>query len=140
MDKQISQSELFTTFLGMTEKEIDLNNVFSTDLKKIKKQDLDANMQIILYMLSRQQFFELIFDKDRGNIVVAQKTYWMNIDDFYNSLKQIALPTQDSYYGTLKPTQYGFSNGFYIGSQKHGRIFVEICDNPPANRCILTSI
>jgi hypothetical protein len=129
MNKQILQSELFTSFLGMTEKEIDLNNVFGTDLKKMGKQDLDANMQIILYMLSQQQFFEVILDKDKGSIVVAQKTYWIDIDENYNSLKRIALPIRCD-----------FSAGFYIQSKKHGKILVEICDNPPANRCILANI
>lgn len=130
MNQQISTSVLFTAFLGLTERQIDLNNPFGNLLQKMGKQDLDSNMQIILYMLSQQQYFEVIIDKDQDNIVVSQKTYWSDINQFYNHLKEKAIPGLSC----------GYSDGFYVKSPQFGKILCEIVSLPGKPRCIMTSI
>lgn len=130
MEPQISSSVLFTAFLGLTEKQIDSSNPFGNNLQKIDKRDLDANMQIILYMLSQEQYFELIIDKDQDNIVVGQKTYWPNLNYWYNHLKEKA----------IVGLKCGYSDGFYVNAPQFGQILCEICALPESPRCILTSI
>lgn len=131
MGMQISTSLLFTTFLGLTERQIDSNNhPFGSLLYKIGKQDLDSNMQIILYKLSQQQYFEVIIDKDKDNIVVSQKTYWPDINKLYKQLEENAIPDLSCDY----------SDGFYLNSPKFGKILCEIVSLPGKPSCIMTSI
>jgi hypothetical protein len=129
-EPQISTSVLFTGFLGLTEKQIDLNPPFGKLLQKIGKQDLDANMQIILYVLSKQQYFELMIDKDQNSIVVSQKTYWSDIDHYYSIMKNKAIPG----------LKCGYSNGFYVRAPQFGKILFEMVELPGKPRCIMTSI
>lgn len=126
---QISTSVLFTAFLGLTEKQIDANPPFGSALKKTGKADLDANMQIIQYMLSQVQYFEVIIDKDQENIVVSQKTYWTDLDHFYQLMRAKALPFK-----------CGYSDGFYVSAPQFGQILFEIVSLEGNPRCIMTSI
>lgn len=130
MENQISTSVLFTAFLGLTERQIDSKNPFGSLLQKMGKQDLDSNMQIILYMLSQQQYFEVIIDKDQDNIVVSQKTYWPDLNQYYNQLKGKAIPGLNC----------GYSDGFYVNAPQFGKILCEIVSLPGKPRCIMTSI
>ena len=129
-EPQISTSVLFTSFLGLTEKQIDSTQPFGSALKKMGKQDLDANMQIILYMLSQQQYFEVIIDKDQDNTVVSQKTYWSDIDQYYAFMKKKA----------IVGLKCGYSDGFYVESPQFEKILFEIISLPGNPNCIMTSI
>lgn len=129
-ESQISTSVLFSAFLGLTEKQIDANNPFGKLLLKQGKQDLANNMQIILYMLSQQQYFEVIIDKDQDNIVVSQKTYWPDIDHYYAFMKNKSIPG----------LKCGYSDGFYVNAPQFGKILFEIVSLPGKPRCIMTSI
>lgn len=129
-EQQISTSVLFSAFLGLTEKQIDANPPFGELLLKQGKQNLDNNMQIILYMLSQQQYFEVIIDKDQDNIVVSQKTYWPDINQYYSQLNDKAIPCLKS----------GYSDGFFVNSPQFGKILCEIVSLPGKPRCIMTSI
>ncbi|PZX20118.1 hypothetical protein LX69_00571 [Breznakibacter xylanolyticus] len=129
-EPQISTSVLFTGFLGLTESQIDGNNPFGSALKKVGKQDLEANMQIILYALSQEQYFEAIVDKDQNGIVVSQKTYWTDIEQFYEMMKKKSIPW----------LKCGYSDGFYIESPQFEKILFELVSYPGRPTCILTSI
>jgi hypothetical protein len=125
----INKDQLFTAFLGLTEKRIDANPPFGSALKKTGKKDLDANMQIISYSLSQIQYFEVIIDKDQENIVVGQKTYWTDLDHYYQVMKAKALPLR-----------CGYSDGFYVSAPQFGKVLFEIVALQGNPRCIMTSI
>jgi len=129
-EPQITTSVLFTSFLGLTEKQIDVNNPFGSDLNKTVKQNLPENMQIIQYMLSQIQYFEVIIDKDQDDIVVSQKTYWPDIENYYMLMKKRAIPG----------LKCGYSEGFYVQAPQFDKILFEMVVLPGKTRCIMTSI
>lgn len=127
---QITTSVLFTGFLGLTESQIDEIQPFGSLLKKIAKQDLDANVQIIRYMLSQEQYFEVFVDKDQNDIVVSQKTYWSDIEQYYESMKKKSIPW----------LKCGYSDGYYIESHQFEKILYELVSYPGRPTCIMTSM
>lgn len=73
-------------FLGLTEEQVDLYQPYGNAFQKITKQRLEANMEAIIYVLSACQSFMLIIDHDYGHKVVTQKTYWTDLDKYYEML------------------------------------------------------
>lgn len=128
--QEITTSVLFTGFLGLTEKQIDTSHPFGDSLKKIGKQDLDSNIQMILYVLSKQQYFEVFIDKDQSGIVVNQKTYWSDIEHYYEKMKEKSIPW----------LKCGYSDGYYIESPQFEKILFELVSYPNKPRCLMTSI
>ena len=123
-------TKLVMMFLGCTEAQVDQYQPFGNALKKVGKKPLDANMEMILYVLSQCQQFLLIIDKDYGGKVVTQKTFWPDLDKIYNTIKQRAIPGM---------TRWD-SDGFYMNSPQLGNILVEICHNLGDPDCICASI
>ncbi len=135
--EQITLSTLFMGFLGLTEKEVDLYQPFGSALKKIGKQKLDENMESIAYALSPTQLFLLIIDNDNESRVTTQKTYWNDLDKYYEILKKSAVPN-------MKRSD---SNGFYLHSSQlgaricvNGYIFIEKNKHPNDPECIAASV
>ena len=86
--QQITISSLFMGFLGLTEEQVDLYQPYGNAFQKITKQRLEANMEAIIYVLSACQSFMLIIDHDYGHKVVTQKTYWTDLDKYYEMLRK----------------------------------------------------
>lgn len=79
-------------------------------------------MESIAYALSPTQLFLLIIDNDNESRVTTQKTYWDDLDKYYEILKKSAVPN-------MKRSD---SNGFYLHSSQlgagicvNGYIFIE---------------
>ena len=92
--QQITISSLFMGFLGLTEEQVDLYQPYGNAFQKITKQRLEANMEAIIYVLSACQSFMLIIDHDYGHKVVTQKTYWTDLDKYYEMLRKKAIPNK----------------------------------------------
>lgn len=128
--QQITVSSLFMGFLGLTEEQVDLYQPFGNALKKVGRQKLDANMEAVSYVLSTCQYFLLIIDHDYGHRVVTQKTYWKDLNQYYEMLRIKAIPNKSRWDST----------GFYIASSSLGDILVEKYKLPNDNEYIATSI
>ena len=129
-EQQISTSVLFSAFLGLTERQIDANPPFGTALMKMGKQNLDCNMQQISYALSQTQYFEVIIDNDQEGIVTSQKTYWTDIEYYYQFMKTKSIPH----------LKCGYSDGYYVLAPQFGQILFELIFLFGKPRCIMTSI
>ena len=117
-------------FLGLTEEQVDLYQSYGNAFQKITKQRLEANMEAIIYVLSACQSFMLIIDHDYGHKVVTQKTYWTDLDKYYEMLRKKAIPNKSRWDST----------GFYIASPQLGDILVEKYKRPNDDECIAASI
>ena len=122
---------LFMGFLGLTEEQIDkYKPYYGYQLRKIGKQQLGNNMESILYAISKNQSFLLIADHDYNHKIITQKTYWTDLDKYYESLRKRAIPNKSRYDST----------GFYIASTTLGDILVEKYKILNDEECIATSI
>ena len=128
--QQITISSLFMGFLGLTEEQVDLYQPYGNAFQKITKQRLEANMEAIIYVLSACQSFMLIIDHVYGHKVVTQKTYWTDLDKYYEMLRKKAIPNKSRWDST----------GFYIASPQLGDILVEKYKRPNDDECIAASI
>lgn len=128
--QQITVSALFMGFLGLTEEQVDLYQPFGVALKKVTRQKLEANMEAIVYILSSCQSFMLIIDHSFDHKVVTQKTYWPDLDQYYEMLKIKEIPNKKRWDST----------GFYIKSVQLGDILIEKYKLPNDEECIAASI
>jgi hypothetical protein len=124
----ISVKSLCTVFLGLTEHQID-NTEISNMFTKVGKQELDANMQIVLYVSNQASYIEVIIDKDENSTVTSQKTYWKDVEVIYKKIEEESLPTLCSY-----------SDGFFIEGPNHSTILIELISLPDRPTCIMASI
>lgn len=123
----ITNLQLTTLFLYNTENEIDNHNPFGSDLKKVYSKELEHNMKLVTYMLSKIQYFEVFIDKETQNKVVSQNTFFPNVDSIYEVLKRNALPKK-----------LDFTDGFIINIQGSEVLF-ELISYPDRPLCIKTS-
>lgn len=107
MESQVTISQLYTGFIGLSEHEI-FTHPLGPYLKKIGSQSLGGGMISSCYMVSQNQYFLLILE---NGTVVGQQTVW---------------PEQNSHYELLKKRAIRYDNiGFYMNTQACKNIYIQ---------------
>lgn len=122
----------YTYFLGHTLQEVKSSTFNGKDMIFRGEDELGYGMFARRYDIERDKMFLLHFDRDAGNKVTVQKTYWGNglaCNKEYNELAKM----RSTYMPNFQ------TNGFCVYTEKYGDVLFELL-NDGNLLCIMASI
>ena len=130
MDKELL--EKYTYFLNRTLQEVKSITFNGKKLEFRGEDELGYGMFARRYDIERDKMFLLHFDRDTGNKVTVQKTYWGNGFACYKEYNELA-KFRSPYMPNFE------TRGFCITTEKYGNVLFKLL-NDGNLLCIMASI